>query len=209
MTPGRSDKPVIGLVGGVGSGKSTAADMLVELGCAKVDGDRIGHDLLDNPAVAEQIRRRFGGEVFQKTGAVDRKALARRVFDDPVALERLNAIMRPRIRAEIERQVAAAQADPDVAAIVLDAAILLEAGWDDIATRLVFVRSADDQRLDRVKRGRNWDEAQWQGREKSQFAIDRKAASCSDVLDNSSSVSCLHEHVRELFQRIVHPADPA
>jgi dephospho-CoA kinase len=204
----RGDKPVIGLVGGVGSGKSTVADLLAEMGLARIDGDRIGHEILARPEVRRQVIERFGPDVLDAEGAIDRKLLGRAAFADPDRLAELNAIMQPRIRAQIERRIAAARQDPEVPAVVLDAAILLEAGWDDLCSDRVFIRSDEAQRLDRVGKDRGWDEAVWREREKSQFAVDRKAAACSYELDNRSSVSNLPARVRELFQRILHPADP-
>ncbi len=208
MRESPGDKPVIGLVGGVGSGKSTVADILARRGLTRIDGDRIGHEILTRPEVRRQVVGRFGPDVLDEAGQVDRKLLGRAAFAAPDRLAELNAIMQPRIRAEIERRIAAARQDPAVPAVVLDAAILLEAGWDDLCSDLVFVRSDEAQRRDRVGKERGWDEADWRNREKSQFAVDRKAAACSYELDNRSSVSDLPARVRELIQRIVHPADP-
>lgn len=207
MNRSESHKPVIGLVGGVGSGKSTVARELASLGCAVIDADRIGHEVLSEKPIREEIRAAFGDEVFDDDGAVVRGALAGRVFSDAVALARLNAITHPRIGALAQERIAAALARPDVPAVVVDAPLLIEAGWDRICTHKVFVASSADTRRHRTHRDRGWDEATWRSREKSQKELDTKAASCEYTIDNSSSLPHLTEQVRRLFELIVLPSD--
>lgn len=197
------DKPVIGIVGGIGSGKSTVAGELVKLGCLLVDADRIGHQLLDDPQVRDQLRRRWGDEIFDSSGCVDRKVLGKIVFADAKELSALNAILHPLIRLEMERLITEAQLRKDVAAVVLDAAILFEAGWENLCHHLVFVKSSASQRLIRVRDQRGWDEATWSGRENSQNSLDKKALMCDYTIDNSSSVSHLAAQTRDFFNQIV------
>ena len=132
-------KPVIGIVGGIGAGKSTAAGQFAALGCRLVDADRIGHELLAEPDVQAEIRRRWGDAAFAPGGQVSREALAELVFDSPAELDALNAILHPRIRRRMEQAIAEAQADASAAGVVLDAAVMFEAGWDDLCTHRVFV----------------------------------------------------------------------
>ena len=200
--------PVIGLVGGVGSGKSTVGRLLEQLGCVRIDGDVIGHEVLRQGEVVEQIAGRWGRQMLDAQGQVDRRRLAQVVFADPAEMAALNAIMHPRIGAEIERQVAAARARPGVPAVVVDAAVLLEAGWDDVCTHLLFVRADDATRRARAAARPGWDETHWRQRETAQFPIDRKAVACSYELDNSSSLAHLQQRVREFFRQITHPTDP-
>ena len=87
------NKPVIGIVGGIGSGKSTVADLFRQAGCVVVDADRIGHEVLTLPAVKDKLVRRFGREILAADGAIDRAALGKIVFDDPAKLEVLSAIV--------------------------------------------------------------------------------------------------------------------
>lgn len=211
-------KPVIGLLGGVGAGKSTVAAALGELGCAVIDGDAIGHELLSDPAVIRQLRKRWGDRIFSTDNAtnsvtndatddaVDRKALAAIVFEDPHELDSLNAILHPRIRRRIEERIAAIGSDASIPAAVLDAAVLLEAGWDDLCTHLVFVDAPAPDRCRRTVKHRGWDRKMWQDRENSQISLDNKRNRC-DYSVNSSSVSRLHKRIRELFQSIVIDAD--
>ncbi len=201
------DKPVIGIVGGIGAGKSTVAAEFAVCGCTLIDGDAIGYELLGKSEVQAELRRQWGDGIFREDGGVDREALGKKVFGAPDALERLNRIMHPRIRRRIAEQIAAAQTEPNARAIVLDAAVLFEAGWDDMCTHLVFVRAPDELRRQRACEARGWNDATWTQREKSQISLDMKANRCDDTIDNSSTVSCLREQVRLLLDQIVPAAD--
>jgi dephospho-CoA kinase len=201
-SPSPRRKPVIGLVGGIGAGKSTAAAELVSLGCALVDADAIPHELLADHEVAARIRARWGGGVFGRRGGVDRKALAAVVFADPAELKALNRILHPPIRRRMRQQIAAALRDSATTGVVVDAAVMLEAGWDDLCTHLVFVSAPQDQRFRRAARQRGWSRRDWQDREKSQISLDKKTAKCDYTIDNHSSVPRLREQVRRLFHRI-------
>ncbi len=200
--PPASRKPVIGLVGGIGAGKSTAAAEFAALGCARVDADAIGHDLLADADVARHIRARWGGAVFAPDGRVDRQALGSVVFADAAELAALNRILHPRIRREMNRQITTALRDQATSGVVVDAAVMLEAGWDDLCTHLVFVSAPAACRYERVAGRRGWSHGEWKRREKSQISLDTKAARCDYTIDNHSSVSPLRQQIRRLFPRI-------
>jgi len=206
MKPGPG-KPVIGIVGGVAAGKSTAAAALGQLGCAVIDADAIAGELLDDEAVRRELGRHFGGAIFAPDGTVDRKALGGIVFADGQSLARLNEVLHPRIRARIEEGIAEAQSRRDVPAVVLDAAVLFEARWDDLCSDIVFVEAPAPLRRSRAEASRGWDRTTWEAREKSQISLDKKARKCHHVVDSCSGVSYLHEQIRELFHRIVPTAD--
>lgn len=203
MSDESEGKPVIGLLGGVGSGKSTVAAELARLGCAVVDADAIGHEVLREPDIRESVRRRWGDEVIAPDGQVDRATLAERVFDDPEEMEELNRLLHPRIRERAGKYIEGAMRDASTPAVVLDAPVLLEAGWDDLCTVCVFVDAPAEQRRHRVAADRGWDEAAWHRREKMQIPLDKKARSCQYMLENSSSVSHLRKQAHGLFQKIV------
>jgi dephospho-CoA kinase len=214
---------VIGLVGGVAAGKSTAAREFARLGAAVVDGDAIGHELLGAPGVERAIRRRWGAGVFaraerglpvrgradspRRAAAVDRAALGRIVFADPRELAALDRILHPRIRREMKRQIAAARGKACVPAVVVDAAVLFEAGWDDLCTAVVFVDSPACDRARRAAAGKGWDRASWRRREIAQISLDKKRQKSDYIIDNSSGVSRLREQVRQILLKIVHAAD--
>ncbi len=207
MSGKSTTKPVIGILGGVGAGKSTVAAELAAMGCAIVDGDAIGHELLAEPDVQLQLRRRWGDAILTPAGKVDRKALGEIVFGDRGELTALNAIMHPLIGRRIEQQIARAEADESAAAVVMDAAVMLEAGWDKLCTHLVFVDAPQSERLKRKQAAEGMEEASWKQREEFQIPLDKKSGICDYIVDSSSSVSCLQDQVRELFRKIVHTAD--
>ncbi|MHC4985424.1 MAG: dephospho-CoA kinase [Planctomycetota bacterium] len=195
--------PVIGIVGGVGSGKTSVADQFVALGCTRIDADAVGHEMLLRPDVKEQVRQRWSDEVFDDAGDVSRAALGRIVFADPDALADLCAIVHPLIRQEMARLIDQARAAGQSPAVVLDAAVLFEAGWQDLCTHTVFVDAPRDERLARVARQRGWDETQLAARENAQIAVDTKAGMCDYVLSNHASDAHLGRAVRKLLPRIV------
>ena len=178
------------------------AAALARLGCRVVDADLIGHQLLAAPAVRRQLRRRWGAGVFAADGQVDRKALAAIVFADAAELEALNRILHPRIRRGMKRQIAQAVQNPAVRAVVVDAAVLLEAGWDKLCTHLVFVWAPTEVRARRVAEARGWSRRHWRQREKSQISLDSKRARCHYVLENCSDASLLAEQTRQLLHEL-------
>lgn len=207
MSKPTSSKPVIGLVGGIGSGKTTVAAEFAALGCAVVHGDAIGHQLLTESAIRRKIQDRWGEAVLNPDGEVNRAALGQIVFQDPDQLEALNRILHPAIRAGIAAGIAAAQDETSVAAVVVDAAVLFEAGWDELCTHTVFVEAAKPLRLARVLAQRHWDRGVFEAREKSQISLDTKARKCDYTIGNKSTVSHLREQIRQLFYQLIHVAD--
>jgi dephospho-CoA kinase len=190
--------PVIGIVGGVGSGKSALARRLAASGDGPggkfvvIDGDEVGHHVLREPQVKEEIRNRFGDSVFDERGEVIRSALGRRVFG-PAAAHRearteLEKIVHPRIGTAFAEQIAAARASGDVTAVLLDAAVLLEAGWKDQCDAVVFVDAPDRHRLERVAAGRGWNEEELRKRESSQLPLEAKRHAADYVVENSGSL---------------------
>src|SRR5262249_29123332 len=121
---------VIGLTGGIGSGKSTVATMLAELGADVIDTDKIGHEAY-RPGTEgfRQVAEAFGQDIVAPDGTIDRRALAAKVFADPAELRRLNAIVHPLIGLAVRDWLLRAQAAPSSAPIVVEAPVLMEAGW--------------------------------------------------------------------------------
>ena len=134
--------PVIGILGGVASGKSLIARQLEDLGAVVLDADRAGHEVLHEPAVKAALRTRWGDAVFGTDGAVNRAAVGRIVFASPPAgpeeLKFLERLTHPRITQRLREQMAAATAG-GAKAIVLDAAVMLKAGWNRLCDAVWFV----------------------------------------------------------------------
>jgi dephospho-CoA kinase len=198
--------PVIGILGGVGAGKSTVAEEFAALGCLVISGDAIGHELRESAGVKKALRTEWGDGIFDASGSVSREALAKKVFTDPAALAKLNKILAPRIRRRIRRRIDRGRADPNVPAVVLDAAVLLEARWDDLCTHCIFVRASDRRRQARAAT-RGWTARQWRDRENSQICLDIKLARCDYMVDNSSSIPVVREQIRRIFRKITKASD--
>ncbi|MCD4824447.1 MAG: dephospho-CoA kinase [Phycisphaerae bacterium] len=201
MSASNSSIPVIGITGGIGSGKSTVAAEFARLGLAIIDADAIGHALLRNEKVRHRIRRRWGDEVFTTAGEVNRTALGEIVFAKPAERQALEDILHPEMRAEIIKRIALAETEGFVA-VAVDAAVLFEAGWDDLCSHTVFVDAPLEQRLDRVRASRGWDSQKLQIRQSAQISLDKKAQLCCYTLVNSSDASHLKEQVCRVYHQI-------
>lgn len=193
----------IGLVGGVASGKSLVGRMLVELGAGLLDADRTGHAVLAEDAeVREAVRKRWGNSVLTSAG---RSIIAKHVFadTDTGAIERkfLEELLHPRIRArlcELRDQFAAAGKP----AVVLDAPLLLESGWDPLCDLILFVDVPRQMRLERAQT-RSWTEAEFDRREAAQWPVDKKRAAANVVLANSGSEAELRTAVEDFWRRYI------
>lgn len=181
---------MIGLVGGVASGKSFVAAELVRRGAVAVDADRAGHEVLRQPEVIEDVRRCWGESVLDADGQVDRRALARIVFapppDGPLELARLERLTHPLIRARLADEIAQVRRQGQAAAIVLDAPVMLKAGWDRFCDHLLMVECDQAVRRSRAA-ARGWTAEEFARREAAQESLDRKRGAADLVMDNSGT----------------------
>jgi dephospho-CoA kinase len=190
---------VIGILGGVASGKSVVTKALADLGAGVLDADRVGHEALRAPEMEEAVRRCWGDGVFGPDGHVDRTRLAGIVFGDSPAAEgnrkRLEQLLHPEIGRRLKRESERLTADGCPAA-VLDAPLLVEAGWDRLCDWLVFVDAPRPLRLARAL-ARGWSEEDFAVREGVQESLDYKRDLADVVVDNSGSP----EHARAQVER--------
>lgn len=195
---------VLGITGGIASGKSQVTEILASHGALVIDADRIGHQVLEDHAVQTLLVRQFGQSVLsQETKSVDRKRVAELVFGDtPQAIQRrraLEAITHPPIRAGIRQQLDEALRSANLRWIVLDVPLLLESGWDKSCDAVWFVDAPQDVRLQRVL-VRGWTREHLLAREASQWSVDRKRSRATHVISNSGSLEELDEQVTKLLQ---------
>ena len=197
--------PVAGILGGIGSGKSSVVKAVEGLNVKVIDADRIGHELLTDSEISAQIRQRFGGNVFDSQGQVDRPSLAEQVFgagsdyeDNRRGLER---ILHPAIRRVIESEIESTSQDVDV--IVIDAALLLEAGWAACCDKLIFIHAPKELRAERVVRDRGWQPGELERRESTQWSVDRKKRLADFVVDNSSAIEAAASRMKQIFESLV------
>jgi dephospho-CoA kinase len=196
-------KPIIGLAGGIGSGKSTVAWMLGELGAAVISSDQLNARELETPQVVSELRNLFGQQVLGSTGQLDRTAIRRILAEDPQARRRLEAVLHPRIaqrRLELTQQF---QRDPQVRAIVWDSPLLYEAGLDQQCDAVIFVEVDDAIRAQRVLRDRGWTAQELERLEKAQKPLDFKRNSADHRVVNNSDRDALRPQVEAVFSRIL------
>ncbi|MBS1105050.1 MAG: dephospho-CoA kinase [Deltaproteobacteria bacterium] len=200
---------VIGLTGGIGTGKSTVARMLAELGAVVIDADAIVHELQapGSPALAE-IAAALGSDVLDAAGALDRARVAERVFRDPALRQRLNAIMHPRVGAEMARRTDAARRG-GAPLVVLDIPLLFETRPRDrdAARRgsdaTVLVYAPPSLQIDRTVARNGCTREEAERRVAAQLPIDQKRALADHVIDNAGALADTERQVRDLFAKLV------
>lgn len=195
---------IIGLVGGVASGKSAVAAALARRGAVVFDADKIGHVVLDEPEVRDELVSRWGPEILGPHGRVSRPAVAAKVFGDSADATSdrsfLEQAIHPRIRQRIEKAIAALPDEP-LSAVVIDAPLLIESGWNDVCDAIAFVDSPREQRLARAKT-RGWTPEEFTRRELSQMPIEQKRRWASHVIDNSGTLDELETDVGRFWESV-------
>jgi dephospho-CoA kinase len=191
---------VICLVGGIGSGKSLVAAAFARRGGHVIAADLLGHEALRQTNIRSQVVARWGPGILDERGEVNRRRLGAMVFADQAELQALERLVFPWIEQRIGEGIALAQADPAVAFVVLDAAILLEAGWGWCCDRLVFVDAPRGVRLRRLAEQRGWSAKEVQARESAQMPLDEKKSRAEAVVDNSGSAEEVDQEVQRLLQ---------
>lgn len=203
--------PVIGVIGGIGAGKSAATTCFGDLGAFVLDADAIGHTLLDQTPCRDLVLERFGEAVlgpYTSEGErrpIDRRALAAIVFASPPALRELEAILHPAMRKTFDRAITRQARLGRVPAVVLDAAILYETGWDTLCDVVVYVDAPDEVRLARLEASRGWTAETLATREKAQGPAEEKRRQADHILPNDGSPKQLASAAKELWPRLIRP----
>lgn len=195
---------MVGIVGGVSAGKSSVLRHVRKQKLLIIDADRIGHRQLSDAGIRETIVQEFGPQVLGSDGEIDRKHLAAEVFADGMGGEprrlRLNEILHPAIGVEIQKQIREAPHDVDI--VILDAALLLEAGWADNCEALIFLDTPLEQRQQRAAAARKWSADEHARREATQWSLDRKRAASDFVVDNSRTLEDAARQLEECLEQI-------
>ena len=197
------DKPIIGITGGVGSGKSTVAGMFGELGCLVISADRQVQQAYQDPAVVSQIRNWWGNDILQPDGQLNKRKISDIIFTDPAQRKRLEEMLHPKVAQLRDRRMAEAGDDPQVKAIIWDTPLLFEVGLRGGCDAVVFVHLPLAGRLERVTQDRGWDEAELRRREKSQWPLDKKKEISDYIIDNTTDADNVRGQVREVLFRIL------
>ena len=189
----------IGLTGGIGVGKGEVAGTLAKLGAAIVNADDEGHQVyLQGTEGRQRVVAQFGREVLAADGEVDRRKLAQRVFSDNEALQRLNAALHPLIRERVEAKLMKLGA-AGTAVAVLEAPLLLQAGWKTLVDEVWLVTSPEESVLERVRLHRGMSASEARSRIAAQVLPTDLAAAVDVVIENTGTVVELHESVQRLW----------
>jgi dephospho-CoA kinase len=196
-------KPIIGILGGISSGKSTVAAEFAKLGCKVIDADKIVHELLRKTGVRKKITTLFGRAILNSVGEIDNQKLAKVVFADTEKLSSLNKIIHPLVLERTEGLIKRYNLQSRIKAIVLDMPLLAEVGWAKRCDRLIFVNCKRKIRIDRAKKMKGFDENQIKIRENFQISLDKKASIADNAIDNNSDFQALVRQVADIFSYIV------
>ena len=189
----RSSMPVIGLTGSMAAGKSTVARHLAKLGAYVADADQAARRVV--------LPDTAGPGILRPDGALDRPALSAIAFGDAAALADLNAITHPRIRAEMEAELSKARAR-GMQAAVLDAALLLEAGWQDLCDEVWLVTAPEEARLNRAMARDGLSHEAAQARMAAQMPEEEKRALADVILENGGSKEALFAQTEAAYARL-------
>ena len=198
-----SGKPIIGLSGGIGAGKTFVASLFAELGCMVISSDALVRQVYQDSQIKALLREWWGDAVFKPDAQVDRAAVAKRIFGNQIDRLRLENALHPRVARLRDAAMAQGAADSTVLAFVWDTPLLFETQLAPLCDATVFIDAPADLRLRRVRETRNWDEAELSHREFSQLPLDKKRAMSDYTVVNATDADSTRVQVRELLSRIL------
>jgi len=198
-----SGKPIIGIAGGIGSGKTLVASQLLEMGCMVINSDEMVKQAYKDPSVKNALRQWWGKLVFDARGEVDRAAVARKIFTLPSERQRLERLIHPIVNERRKSVMKQAAADPKIAAFVWDTPLLFETELNKLCDAIIFVDAPAEVRLKRLQDGRGWDMAELDRRENSQMPLDKKKEMSHYVVVNAADADQVRGQVKEVLSRIL------
>ena len=199
--PGKHITPVIGIVGGIGSGKSTVARVFEELGCVISDSDACVRELLLSDPVKAQLHEWWGERVFASDGSIDRSRVAQIVFESDEERRRLEGYIHPLVHTQRHELIRRAR-ENGASGVIVDAPLLFEAGVDSECDAIVFVDTPREIRLSRVKSTRGWDESELDRRENAQMGLEEKRNRSDYIVSNTGMPDELHGRVARVLASI-------
>ena len=196
-------KPIIGISGGIGSGKSFVARLFGEMNCAVIDSDAQVRSAYEDPAVRHRLAEWWGNDVLLADGKINRKAIAKRVFNDASERHRLEGLLHPLVNQARQREMEKLKRDINTVAFVWDTPLLFETGLNRECDAVVFVEVPLELRLERVAGSRGWDRAELQRRENLQWPLDTKREISDYVVQNTADAGEARSQVRSVLSRIL------
>ena len=195
---------VIGLTGSIGTGKSEAARQLEALGASVISADQVGHEAYTpNTEAWEQVVAAFGDGILGEDGDIDRRKLGAIVFSEAGQLKKLNQIMHPRMARMVADKIEALRTQGVDVVVVVEAALLFEAGWDSLVEAVWVTDSPEQMVIERLKKRNGLSEEEARKRISSQMDRSERMGKADFVIDNSGDVAGLEGAVKELWNRRV------
>ena len=194
---------VIGIVGGIASGKSTIAGMLGSLGASVIDADKICHRLINTKAIAKKITERWGNHILVEQGRIDRYTLGKIVFADKEELSALNKIIHPVAINRIKSKVARLKEKSTTMAIAIDAALLVESNLIDVCDIMIFVDTEKKTCKARVQNSRKWSLDEITRREKFQGSLRQKRKIADIIIHNNQSQTDTLKQVKDFWHQFI------
>jgi len=196
-------KKIIGILGGIGSGKSTVANEFEKLGCAVISADQLAAELLDDKKIKSAIIRTFGRDVLDEENNINRVKVSEIVFFSQKNVEKMNAILHPPILRQTNLLIDKYNQTEDIKAIILDMPLLVEVGWQNKCDYLIFVSSSEMEKNHRIRKNYPKNTENIKKREKFKISLDKKADIAHYIIDNNSDLKTLAEQVARIFSKIL------
>ncbi len=194
---------VIGITGGIASGKSTIATMLGSLGASIINADKISHRLINTKSISQEIINRWGDHIQDKYGKIKRHKLGEIVFADKKELSALNKMIHPEVIKRIKNRIAKLRNESRTVAIVLDAALLVESNLIDICDITLFVDTRKNTCKERVKNSRKWPTGEITKREKFQSSLREKKKIADIVICNNRYQAHTLKQVKDFWHQFI------
>ena len=207
MNDEKTVTPVVGVTGNIGAGKSLFCEALVEAGAVVLDADQIGRLILDtNKDVRKQVCVLLGADILLENGEFDRQRIAGKVFANTELLEQFNAIIHPKLLQKIEKNIADLQKNTTYQVIVVDAAVIFEAGFEHICDTIIVIAADDDVRMERMRRSGKFAENDIQCRMAAQIPQAQKIDRADVIVRNNGTPEELNEKACQIYQDIIQHA---
>lgn len=197
---------MVGLVGGIASGKSQVGKMFESLGGLVIDADKLGHEVLQRPSVASHLGQLFGNEILDDQGQVIRRAVGKLVFgedaESATRRNQLEQIVHPLIHSEALKRLADVRSSPKPpTAVVIDAPLLLEKNWAPLCDVILFIDTPDAVRMERATK-RGWSRQHFEARERSQLSLEKKRKAATHIVSGTLDESTLRNTIANLLREM-------